>query len=441
MPRRKRNNPRASRESTVESQPSRVDRRQLSQEACESKGNHQSEIPRCHENGSGPDCRADACVGQAGASPGPTSAIFMQGGEQEVHGICARSDGGQGTLEPVLEPLGAALQLLPYQRRWVEDHAALKIVVKARQIGYSFAASIRALLECLKRKTTWIFLSKGERQSRLLMEKVQEHVQSCGILARACESTFFEGTLIKQLEVRFANGSVIYGLPANPDTARGYSGNVTLDEFAFHSDADKIYTALFPTITRGYCLEIISTPNGQQGKFYEIAKAAGLVGEQDSGVRIQDSGKAANLESRSALPGSSLVTRHSSLLWSAHCVDIYEAIRQGLNIDLQVLRVGCDDETTWQQEYCCQFISIAENFIPPALVAQCVSAEAAKDCPPQFLASAPYPGSDSRFIEPGVPNSEFYLGIDIGRRHDRTVFWLDELKVSGSRFQVSGARF
>ena len=81
------------------------------------------------------------------------------------------------------------------------------------------------------------------------MEKVQEHIQSCGIVAQACESTFFEGTLIKQLEVRFANGSVIYGLPANPDTARGYTGHVTLDEFAFHTDADKIYSALYPTIT------------------------------------------------------------------------------------------------------------------------------------------------------------------------------------------------
>jgi phage FluMu gp28-like protein len=30
------------------------------------------------------------------------------------------------------------------------------------------------------------------------------------------------------------------------------------------------------------------------------------------------------------------------------------------------------------------------------------------------------------------------LGIDIGRHHDRTVFWVDELQVSGSRFQVSG---
>src|SRR5208337_2530516 len=128
----------------------------------------------------------------------------------------------------------------------------------------------------------------------------------------------------------------------------------------------------------------------------------------------------------------------STSSWSGHLCDIYTAMRQGLNIDLQVLRSGCDDETTWQQEYCCQFVSIAENFIPPALVAQCASAEAAKDCPPQFLASAPRRGLDSRLPMPRIPISEFYLGIDIGRHHDRTVFWLDELKVSGSRFQVSG---
>jgi len=147
------------------------------------------------------------------------------------------------------------------------------------------------------------------------MEKVQEHVQSCGILARACESTFFEGTLIKQLEVRFANGSVIYGLPANPDTARGYSGNVTLDEFAFHSDADKIYTALFPSITRGYCLEIISTPNGQQGSLLSLQRRQGWFesGDGESGrsdrTRIQDSRFRIQGQARH----SPLVTRHCYL--------------------------------------------------------------------------------------------------------------------------------
>ena len=339
--------------------------------------------------------------------------------------IFIQQDTKNPATEPIIGPLSPALQLLPYQRRWVEDNSPLKIVVKARQIGYSFAASIRAVLECLKRKTTWIFLSKGERQSRLLMEKVQEHVRSCGILAQACESTFFEGTLIKQLEVRFSNGSIIYGLPANPDTARGYSGNVTLDEFAFHSEANKIYTALFPTITRGYSIEVISTPNGQQGKFYELAKRAGLT---DEGLGTRGLGLG-SLKTPAPRP------QPPALVWSAHCCDIYEAIRQGLKLDLQVLRAGCDDETSWQQEYCCQFISIAENFIPPALLAQCVSAEAATDCPPQFLASAPCLGLDSPFPESRAQNCEFYLGIDIGRHHDRTVFWLDRVTVgpSGAR--------
>jgi phage FluMu gp28-like protein len=331
-------------------------------------------------------------------------------------------------------PLKPALTLLPYQRRWIEDDAKLKLVVKARQIGYSFAATLRAVLRCLERQTTWIFLSKGERQSRLLMEKVQEHIRSCGLVAQARESTFFEGTLIKQLETRFPNGSVIYGLPANPDTARGYSGNVTLDEFAFHADADKIYAALYPTITRGYGLEVISTPNGTQGKFYELAKAAGLTEDRNSKIETRKSptaGRVSDFEFRVS-PGVPT--------WSAHLCDIYDAVRQGLKIDLKLLRAGCEDESAWQQEFCCQFVSTAENFFPPDLLAACLSAEASTDTPLLLLASAPgaFAGLGTRDSglakeegpspEPRVPSPEFFLGIDIGRHHDRTVFWLDEVQ-------------
>jgi len=338
-------------------------------------------------------------------------------------------------------PLPPALQLLPYQRRWVEDDSPLKIVVKARQIGYSFAATLRAVLKCLERRTTWVFLSKGERQSRLLMEKVQDHIHSCGIVARTQESTFFEGTSLKQLEVRFPNGSVIYGLPANPDTARGYSGHVTLDEFAFHADADKIYAALFPSITRGYGLEVISTPNGTQGKFYELAKAAGLV-DKVTGYREQVTG-----EERGRSTPSPVTCNLSPATWSSHFCDLYDALRQGLKIDVALLRAGCEDETAWQQEFCCQFVSTAENFLPPDLLAACLSAEATTDFP--LLRQAPLltglgPASAPRISGSAAVSAaggqdarapEFYLGIDIGRRHDRTVFWVDEVTplASGGR--------
>src|SRR5690348_13109955 len=291
-----------------------------------------------------------------GATPPPAGATAIADMAKGATSVPAGNAKSPGRAELVSAPI----RLLPYQRRWVEDRSSLKMVVKARQIGYSFAATLQALLRCLERKTTWIFLSKGERQSKLLMEKVQEHIQSCGIVAQAFESSFFEGASQKQLEVRLPNGSVIYGLPSNPDTARGYSGNVTLDEFAFHADAAKIYSALFPTITRGYSLEVISTPNGQQGKFYELAKAAGLTEGYQRDVGNQ---------------------------WSAHKIDIYGAVKQGLAKQVGVgdeemirqLRSGCDDEESWRQEYCCEFLSDAANYIPMEMIMGAVSEEASTE--------------------------------------------------------------
>lgn len=312
-----------------------------------------------------------------------------------------------------------ALQLLPYQQRWVEDRSPLKIVVKGRQIGFSFAATLHAVLRCLERKTTWVLLSKGERQSRLLMERVHEHIHSCGIVAQAFESTFFEGTSTRQLEARFANGSVIYGLPANPDTARGYSGHVTLDEFAFHLDADKIYAALYPTITRGYSLEVISTPNGQQGKFYELAKAAGLTeGDPES----EDAGGRA--ERRSTVGGA--------LAWSGHWCDIAKAVRQGLKIDLALLRAGVDDEV-WRQEFCCEFLSGGAQWIPPELFERCVSQEASTDFTKQSADHADFTDSEkpSGGSLPSASSAKsadsLYAGWDVARKRDFSVIWLVEL--------------
>lgn len=275
------------------------------------------------------------------------------------------------------------MPLLPYQRAWIEDDSQLKIAVKARQTGFSFAASLRAVLRCLDRRTTWIFLSKGERQSRELMEKVKDHCRMMRELKALPEFEELELPETKAMEVNFPhNRSKIIGLPANPDTARGYSGNVTLDEFAFHSDAAKIYTAIFPSITRGFSLEIISTPNGQQGKYFEIAKAAGLA------------------------PG---YPRETGNRWSGYKVSLDDAVAQGFKTDVDLLRSGVDDEETWKQEYECEFLSDAANYIPMELIWNCTS-EAAMEA----------------FEIADLKGRELYLGVDVGRKRDLTVAWLFE---------------
>ncbi|NPV70299.1 MAG: hypothetical protein HPY55_06595 [Firmicutes bacterium] len=267
-----------------------------------------------------------------------------------------------------------AIPLLPYQQRWVQDQSRFKIANKARQTGFSFAVALEVVLDGLEHRTTWVLLSRGERQSKELMEKCQQHARAVGYVLDVLESAFtVDDRDFKLLEIRFPNGSKIIGLPANPDTARGFSGNVVLDEFAFHQDSRKIWTALFPVITRGYKIRVISTPQGKNNKFYDLC--------------TDTSGK-----------------------WSKHQVDIYQAVAEGLDVNIEELRAGIECEDDWAQEYECKFIDEATALLTYDLIAACEHEAATKALPMGF--------------EPAGP---LYLGMDIGRKRDLSVIWLDEL--------------
>jgi phage FluMu gp28-like protein len=312
------------------------------------------------------------------------------------------------------ELLDKAIPVLPYQERWIKDNAQLKIAVWSRQSGKSFAAALRAVIKCAdeNERTQYIILSKGERQSRLFMEKVKDFCQTFKRLDALPEFAEMQDADENILEVHFPhNGSRIIGLPANPDTARGYTGNIVLDEFAFHGDAHKIYAACFPIITRGYSIEVISTPNGTAGKFYEIAKAAGLVEGQWAGGQI-GSGDRSHLP---ISPSAQLPT-----LWSGHRVDIYDAVAAGLPANIELLRSGCDDEETWLQEYGCQFLSDAQNYIPVELISTCVHEEATTEWADRQIGSGQFGKGTTGHLP------DLYLGIDIGRKRDLTIAWLFE---------------
>ncbi len=390
-------------------------------------------------------------VSEPGLSPNRGPALGLPTAEtlaSPVHPIFHSPQSGQAPSQPKLTELPAddfewrkRVPVLPYQYRWIKDDSQLKVAVWSRQSGKSFAAALRAVLKCMERRTQYIIISKGERQSRLFMEKVKNFCQTFKEFRMLDEFSLTQESDETTMEVYFPhNQSRIIGLPANPDTARGYSGNIVLDEFAFHGDAHKIYAACFPIITRGFSIEVISTPNGTGGKFFEIAKAAGLVaqGSPSSPAALQC--PAQEPQGRSAgpaLPGC---------LWSGHRVDIYEAVRQGLPAKIDQLRAGCDDEEMWLQEYGCQFLSDAQNYIPMEMISACVHEEAATEWSPwsagatapafksmdhSLQGDATYARAQGRAgaAAPALQN-ELYLGIDIGRKRDLTIAWLFE-KVGG----------
>jgi len=316
----------------------------------------------------------------------------------------------------------------------VKDDSRFKIACKARQIGFTFAASFRVLHERRRQPGLTVWISASERQALEAMEQVRQHARVLGLVARY-DASYVEGTLVKQHQVRLPNGSRIIALPANPDTVRGFAGDVVLDEFAFHRDAEAIWRAAFATATRGFQIEIISTPNGTRGKYYELAKAAELV-EQQTGMSAPPS-EEPQYPTRSAQRPQPLGPggrghRAQQGEWSGHWVDLASARIQGLKVDVESLRAAIADDDAWQQEYCCRFLSEASHFIPPELVVAAESSAATTDFTVQ--PSGPLVLSEAEGCRWGLPVAgatglnrvaagACFLGVDIGRKKDLTVIW------------------
>lgn len=270
-----------------------------------------------------------------------------------------------------------AVKLLPYQVRWVKDRSRFKIGMQARQTGKTFGTTLEIVDDCFEveaqgRRTKWVVLSRGERQAREAMQSgIQLHARAYNMAIQEFESEFLgeSGTSYKCLETALPGGSRILALPANPDTARGFSANVFLDEFAFHKDSRAIWTALFPVISNGYKIRITSTPNGKGNKFYDLMTA-------------------------------------SDSIWSRHSVNIHQAVADGLNRNIDELRAALNDEDAWAQEFELAWLDEGSAWLDFDLIN---SAE-------HELAGLP------DLYQGGL----CYIGNDIGRRRDLWVAWVYE---------------
>jgi phage FluMu gp28-like protein len=78
-------------------------------------------------------------------------------------------------------------------------------------------------------------------------------------------------------------------LAANPRTARGFSGDLILDEFAFHEDSNAIWDAAEPILSSNpeFLCRIASTGNGKHNMFYRMASGSG---PNDGTVFLSQSG-------------------------------------------------------------------------------------------------------------------------------------------------------
>ena len=272
--------------------------------------------------------------------------------------------------------MSAAIPLYPYQQDWFLNRSRFKAGMFSRQSGKTFTSTLEIVDDCfeaesLGQRRRWVILSRGERQAKEAMDAgVKLHAQAYSLALEEIESEYHgDNGSYKQLEVILPGGSRITALPANPDTARGFSSNVLLDEFAFHQDSRAIWRALFPVISAGHKLRVISTPNGKGNKFYELMT-------------------------------------NDDPIWYRQVTDIYQAVNDGLPRDVHALKRALNDEDAWKQEFELHWLDEASAWLSYDLIN---SVE-----------------HDHAGIPEHYQGGPVFVGEDIAARNDLYVLWVLE---------------
>lgn len=160
------------------------------------------------------------------------------------------------------------------------------------------------------------------------------------------------------------NGAVIRVMAHNFRTVQGFTGDIWMDEFAWYPNQKRIWHAFVPSIgaVKGR-LTILSTPFEEHSLFHELFS-----------------------------------NELKYYMFSRHKVNIYKAIDDGLEFDLETMRALFDADT-WASAYECEFVD-DENAL--------LSVELIKSCVKDYRVSN---------VAKNIPQ---YAGYDVGRTKDRS---------------------
>lgn len=288
-----------------------------------------------------------------------------------------------------------------YQERAFWDHETKTLILHwSRQIGKSYTLASWAVDRLLRKPGRLVTVLSNSRANGL--EFVLKCQEVCRKLGQAIELEHNHAELDKRTdlsedmkydmmrgEVRITvDGQVgrILVLAANPRTARGFSGDLILDEFAFHENSAAIWEAAEPIISSNpdFLCRIASTGNGRRNMFYQLISEGRIPYYR---VRRSDA-------------------------WAAGEIKIYSAVT-GKEITPAQARAEASDKRAYDQNYECMF-----NDENTALLTQELINAAQREgieIENQTWSEA----TITRLREKTI--GELFLGQDVGRNRDLSV--------------------
>ena len=202
-------------------------------------------------------------------------------------------------LQTGLDTQGALVHFRKYQLPvFLDRQTGILILHWSRQIGKSYvlaAWAVDRLLSQLQKYDTWLItvLSNSRDNGAEFNLKAAEVCHKMGValevkdesLDLKYENMRMECRLTINIGGRERTGRIKV-LAANARTARGFSGDLILDEFAFHEDSAAIWEAAEPILSSNaeFLCRIASTGNGKHNMFYRMSSGRGGTGPPKGGT-------------------------------------------------------------------------------------------------------------------------------------------------------------
>jgi len=172
---------------------------------------------------------------------------------------------------------------------FMDRESGILVLHWSRQIGKSYTLAswaVDRLLTQLQKNDTWLVtvLSNSRDNGAEFVLKAQDICNKLGVVMDSSDDSPDLTYDNMRMEVRVTltvNGHERIGrikvLAANPRTARGFSGDLILDEFAYHEDSNAIWEAAEPILSANpeYLCRIASTGNGKHNMFYRMCAGSG----------------------------------------------------------------------------------------------------------------------------------------------------------------------
>jgi phage FluMu gp28-like protein len=286
---------------------------------------------------------------------------------------------------------------LPYQDTWIDDESPFKLAEKSRRVGFTYATSYRCFRKCLTRQnfTQWVSSRDMLTAKEFVTDYVARWCRLGNVVAKGLAGDnvqVFDPTKdIRAFIVEFPTGSRIVSLSSTPEVFAGKGGDVLIDELDLHQDAGRVYDMARPCTTWGGQLEAISayavdgSPASVFSRLCQDARGKNPMGARLHRVTLDDAIAAGFVECVNRVAGSN------------HTRESFRAL----------IRAGCRTEGAFQSQYMCNPQDDGGALLSYDLIRSC-------EATPAEIAAAL--AQDK--------NAPAYLGIDVARRHDLTVFWL-----------------